>query len=71
MDAKPIFIDINNWFIAINNWFIDINNSAANVLNVNTGWSLANATAGQQIHIYFVVYRNMITKTNYRDVSVN
>ena len=64
MDANPIFIDINNWFI-------DINNSAANVLNVNTGWSLANATAEQQIHIYFVVYRNMITKINYRDVSVN
>ena len=64
MDAKPIFIDINDWFI-------DINNSAANVLNVNTGWSLANATAEQQIHIYFVVYRNMMTKTNYRNVSVN
>ena len=32
---------------------------------------MANATAEQQIHIYFVVYRNMITKTNYRDVSVN
>ena len=64
MDAKPIFIYINNLFI-------DINNSAANALNVNTGWSLANATAEQQIHIYFLVYRNMITKTNYRDVSVN
>ena len=65
MDGKPIFIDIKNWFI-------DINNSAANVLNVNTGWSFANAAnTEQQIHIYFVVYRNMITKTNYRDVSVN
>ena len=29
MEAKPIFIDVNNWFI-------DINNSAANILNVNT-----------------------------------
>ena len=38
---------------------------------MNTGLSLANATAEQQIHIYFVVYRNMITKTNYRDASVN
>ena len=32
---------------------------------------MANATAEQKIHIYFVVYRNMMTKTNYRDVSVN
>ena len=80
MDARAIFVDINNSsikmdaepiFIDINNSFIDIKNSAANVLNVNTGWSLANATAEQQIHIYFVVYWNMITKTNYRDVSVN
>ena len=37
MGADAIFIDINKWFI-------DINNSAANVLNVNTGWSLGNET---------------------------
>ena len=32
---------------------------------------LGKRNAEQQIHIYFVVYRNMITKINYRDVSVN
>ena len=37
MGADAIFIDINKWII-------DINNSAANVLNVNTQWSLENAT---------------------------
>ena len=41
MDADAIFIYINKWFI-------DINNSAANVLDVNTGWSLGNATTEQQ-----------------------
>ena len=44
MGSDAIFIDINKWIIDINKWIIDINNSAANVLNVNTQWSLENAT---------------------------